>query len=62
MDRPERRPPDWSVSCTSLPELMTRPNLPKLGKDIDEEYDRLFGDLLDEFAHDSFGINLKRRK
>ncbi len=24
MDRPERRPPDWSVSCTSLPELMTR--------------------------------------
>nr|DAL86245.1 MAG TPA: minor capsid protein [Caudoviricetes sp.] len=53
----ENRAPFHSrCRCTDVP------NLPKLGKDIDEEYDRLFGDLLDEFAHDSFGINLKRRK
>lgn len=42
--------------CTDVP------NMPKLGKDIDEEYERLFGDLLDEFAQDNFGVNLKGRK
>lgn len=53
----ENRAPFHSrCRCTDVP------NLPKLGKDTDEEYERLFGDLLDEFAHDSFGINLKRRK
>nr|WP_242493550.1 minor capsid protein [Enterococcus faecium] len=51
-----RAPFHGRCRCTDVP------NMPKLGKDIDEEYERLFGDLLDEFAHDSFGINLKRRK
>ena len=51
-----RAPFHGRCSCTDVP------NMPKLDKDIDAEYERLFGDLLDEFAQDNFGVNLKRRK
>lgn len=51
-----RAPFHGRCRCTDVP------NMPKLGKDIDAEYERLFGDLLDEFAQDNFGVNLKMRR
>ncbi|MDT2813753.1 minor capsid protein [Vagococcus carniphilus] len=38
--------------CTEIPKM------PELGEDIDLLYDEMFGDLLDEFAKDKFGIKL----
>lgn len=42
--------------CTDVP------HMPELDARIDEEYERLFGDMLDEFANDGFGVKLKRPK
>ncbi|WP_321388681.1 phage minor head protein [uncultured Enterococcus sp.] len=39
--------------CTVMPKM------DDLGEDIDKLYDEMFGNLLDEFAKDKFGINLK---
>ncbi len=40
--------------CTEIPKM------PELGEDIDKLYDEMFGDLLDEFAKDKFGIKLNK--
>lgn len=40
--------------CTEIPKI------PELGEDIDKLYDEMFGDLLDEFAKDKFGIKLNK--
>ena len=42
--------------CTEIPKM------PELGEDIDLLYDEMFGDLLDEFAKDRFGIELNKNK
>lgn len=42
--------------CTEIPKM------PELGEDIDKLYDEMFGDLLDEFAKDKFGIKLNKPK
>lgn len=42
--------------CTAIPKM------PELGEDIDKLYDEMFGDLLDEFAKDRFGIKLNKPK
>lgn len=38
------------------------PKMPELGEDIDLLYEEMFGDLLDEFANDQFGIKLTHPK
>lgn len=40
--------------CTEIPRIQ------EIGDDIDALYEKMFGDLLDEFAKDQFGVNLNR--
>lgn len=40
--------------CTEIPKM------PELGEDVDKLYDDMFGDLLDEFAKNKFGIKLNK--
>jgi hypothetical protein len=42
--------------CTVIPKM------PELDESIDELYEKMFGDLLDDFAKNEFGINLKGRR
>ena len=42
--------------CTTIPKM------PELGDDVDLLYEEMFGDLLDEFANDQFGITLPHPK
>ncbi|MDF2911654.1 MAG: minor head protein, partial [Sporolactobacillus laevolacticus] len=39
--------------CTEVPDI------PDIGESIDAVYEAMFGDLLDEFAQDEFGVNLR---
>ncbi|MEB7497377.1 head protein [Enterococcus faecalis] len=40
--------------CTEIPRIQ------EIGDDIDALYEKMFGDLLDEFAKDQFGVKLNR--
>lgn len=40
--------------CTEVPDI------PNIDESIDAVYEAMFGDLLDEFAQDGFGVNLKQ--
>lgn len=49
---------DWYPPYHGRCRCTVIPKMPELGEDIDKLYDEMFGDLLDEFAKDKFGIKL----